>query len=180
MSTEKVRTDFILANTFIHLRRSVHPIKLSSIPALDEKEERVLKRVFKFCNIIHYFHFAKIYYLVCSFFRVEQNKLEELLYGLYDQLFSNGITWSRILLFIDIIVFFAITHSPNDLLYKYFSIIVKEKLQPWIDEHNGWEAIVLDEEMEVFPHVNLDDIILRRSKRLSRKKRIDHLEQNHQ
>lgn len=177
MTTEKVRTNFILANTFTHLRKSVHPMELTKLPALNAKEERVLKRVFKFCNIIHHFHFAKIYYLVCSFFQVEKNKLEELLYSLYDQLFTNGITWSRILLFIDIITFFAITHSPNDLLFKYFSKIVAEKLQPWIDEHDGWEAIVIDEEMDNFPHVNLDDVILRRSKRLSRKKRIDYLEQ---
>lgn len=174
MTTQNVRTDFILTHAFAHFRRSFHPIELPTLDPLNPTEENVLKRVVILCKIIDHFYLEKMYNLVCNFFRVEQIKLEELLYSLYDQIFPNHITWYRILLFIEIITCIAVTYRPNELLFNYFSKIVKEKLQPWIEEHNGWETVDIDEKME-FPDVNFDHILLRRSKRLAGKERVKYI-----
>lgn len=167
---DRVKTDYILFNTVTNIRKCFYPMKIF-ISARNRNEEKVGKRVLKFCKRIYFVHHIQIYNICRNFLYFgEKNKLEEMLLSIYDQLFADSISWSRIILFMIIISRLMTYYRYNDLLFVYFYSIVKEKLELWIKNHNGWEVIKIDEHLAAIPYINLESFIFRRSERFRHKK----------
>lgn len=169
MATQRVRTPYILLNVVTHL--SSCPT-MTFIPALNANEEKVFRRVLKLCKKIYNIHRFQIRLITRVFRNIEEDKVQRFLLDLYNKLFANRVSWSRILLFTSIVSTFMMPYTINDVLFLRFHTIVKDKLLPWIDDHDGWEAIEIDETLYGIPNVNFEDYFYRRSKRLASKEKV--------
>lgn len=140
-----VRTDFILQNVYSYLLSGRH--RFNRIPHMNKIEEEVLKQ---FKEIVDAF---RIDYVVtvkslCTELNVSIETVGSILHGIADELFSDGITWSRIIalsVFVGELTLSCLSRGfaefIADLVYECFSALVKEKLEPWVLDHGGWSSI---------------------------------------
>lgn len=179
MDAQRVRTEYVLSNVLANLNKTYFltkqslPIKIS--PALNTNEEKVFEHVLNVCKNFYQAHEWRIRQTNEGLPYIKEEKFEELLSSLYDKLFANRISWSRIMLFTCIVSSFLSPLSSTDRMLLYFSKFVEEKLSRWIDDHNGWDAIKVDEPSKTIPFVNLGHIFFRRSERLAGKEKLRYL-----
>lgn len=155
MTTQQVRTDYILSNVFATFKKFYYPVKIAVLDPSNTKERNALEHVLNLCIHIYSKYYFSICKLTHDIIPVKKDKFEALWYELYNQLFNNCISWSRILMFISITARLMAFCEFNDIVFKYFSNIIKEKLLPWIENHDGWEAMKIDEKLNPFPKIKL-------------------------
>lgn len=133
-----IRTDYILPNLCSYMIRDVCRF---DAPA-NKDEEELLGEIKKIVDDFKLDNGQNIQVL-CSELIVTADKLDSILYGVTNELFVEGYTWSKIIAFF---VFVSIlTDQDNiskDILYEKFCRLVKEILVPWIEDHGGWEGVL--------------------------------------
>ena len=80
---------------------------------------------------------------------VTVDTIDSAILNISNELFSDGITWCRIIAFSIFITELVIkcisnefTKSVVDLIYECYSRFVKERLESWIKDHDGWEGVL--------------------------------------
>lgn len=182
MNSQRVRTEYILSNLLVNLDRhqlwlnknfpGTFPIKIK-LSASNANEEKVFRHALSVCKNIFQSYEWKIRQITEGLPCVKENRFEHFLSGLHEKLFADHTSWTRIMLFICIVSNFMEPFVSNDNLISYFSEFVQEKLSPWIEDHDGWEAINVDEPPTKIPYINLERVFFeRRSDRLSSKEKL--------
>lgn len=84
---------------------------------------------------------------------INEDTIDSILSEVGNELFSTGITWNQIIAFFYfvgeltlVVIFKKLPNSLVDVIYNCFSEFVKEKLELWIQDHNGWEGIFMKKE----------------------------------
>lgn len=74
------------------------------------------------------------------------NEFDRILLDIFNIVFSEGISWSKILGFIDFageLAIKCISKYPEatDAFYKSFDSLLKLELQAWVQEHGDWMGV---------------------------------------
>lgn len=141
-----IRTDFILQNMFAYLVKDQY--KFDAISAINKREKDVLEGMKETVDAFRLNYASTVKSLCAEIDLITEDTLGSVLLGVSNELFSEGITWSRIIAFFVFVgeltilcVSRKISKSIVDVMYECFSRLVNEKLQSWIDDHDGWEGI---------------------------------------
>lgn len=141
----KCRTDFILQNVYsIFIRED---LDFQPLPAENSKEERTLK-VYK--AIIEDFRDSYTTTIKGMVKRMKISSVDLLpeLQSVSAELFSEGVTWGRVIGFFVFVGELASQHASNDKsgnttnkLYESFCRHVKETMMSWVEDNGGWEGV---------------------------------------
>lgn len=141
-----IRTDFILENVFSHLVQKYY--QFDAISPMNEKEKHLFEKLKEIINAFRDHYTGPVKNLCAEIDVICENTVGSIILGVANELFSEGITWSKILAFFvfigELTVMCIVKKLPKsivDVLYECFSRLVKEKLESWIEDHNGWEGI---------------------------------------
>ena len=140
-----IRTDFILRNVYSYLLSG--QCDISKLSARNKNEERVLEDWKETVKAFR-FNYASSVKGLCSEIEVTEETVGSVLLGVSNELFCEGITWSRIValfVFVGELTSLCLSKDLSNYIvedvYNCFSKLVEEKLQSWIDDHDGWEGI---------------------------------------
>lgn len=142
-----VRTDFVLENVFSYLVRAHY--NFTAITAVNQKERYVLEGIKETLNAFKegYEHSVKSLCTKLDISIITEDYVGSILFGVSNEVFAEGITWSHIITFFVFVGELAILSISQNLpesvvaaIYESFSVLVKEKLVTWIEDHNGWEG----------------------------------------
>ncbi|KAG8201614.1 hypothetical protein JTE90_012685 [Oedothorax gibbosus] len=143
--TKTIRTDFILQNVFAHLIKNGSSFQ--AIPPQNYKEEKVISDIIDIVNSFRMNYLSTIQNL-CSQLEFSNDTMGTVLSGVANELFCEGITWSRIIaLFVyvgELTLLCLVKNYSSDLvnvMYECFRKLVKENLSGWVEDHGGWEGI---------------------------------------
>lgn len=142
-----IRTDFILENLFSHLVQEYY--NFNALSSRNEKETNLCEISKKILDAFrdNYANpmtplLAEVLDVIC------EDEIVSMLLEVSDVIFSEVITWCRIITYFifvgELTVMCIIKKLPKsfvDVLYENFSRSVKEKVELWIEDHNGWEGI---------------------------------------
>ncbi|GIY17005.1 apoptosis regulator Bcl-2 [Caerostris extrusa] len=91
---------------------------------------------------------------MCDKLNITAGNLKPTIEGVADELFSEGIKWARIVAFFVFGSELAV-HCRNKNCFDLINLIaysqstyITEKLLPWINDHGGWEGLILFKEGE--------------------------------
>lgn len=144
---DAIRTDFLLENIFSYMLGDRH--NFDAISNLNAKERETLEIYKRTLD-----NFADIYdqplkNLCAELDGINEDVVCRVLSGIVDELFSEGITWSRIIAFFVFVKQLAsmciqkeLPVSIVDVIFENFSLLVKTKLESWIEFHGGWDGIM--------------------------------------
>lgn len=142
----RIRTDFILENVFSYLLQDFY--EFDAICAINDKETNTLNHMKKILRTLKESSKGSLKSLCFELDDINEDKVGSILLGVAHELFSEGITWSRITAFIifvgELTIMCLSQKLPTsivDAMYESFSRLVKEKLETWIEDHNHWEGI---------------------------------------
>lgn len=139
---EIIRTDFLLENIFSYLLRDHY--NFDAISPMNEKEKQVFEGTKEILDVFRDSYAIPVKNLI-SEINVEEITIGSTLLSVSNELFSEGITWSRIIAFFvfvgELTVIKKLPPSLVDVIYECFSRLVKEKLESWIEDHNGWDTL---------------------------------------
>lgn len=146
-----IRTDFILENTFSYL--VCNHYKFDAISNMNKREKDIFENIKK---TLHAFRESYPIKNMCEEIDViNEDTVDSILLDVSNELFSEGITWSRIIAFFVFVGELTITciekkllNSIVDVMYECFSRLVKEKLESWIENHDGWEGLSISIQTE--------------------------------
>ena len=154
-----VREDFIFENVYAFLLENYFPFDCN-ISAMNQKEKDVLEHIKKIINIVsEQYDFSKIINNVSeqydfSIARVietiqdlTEDDLSFTLSRIAEELFDDYISWSSIISYFILVRQLGIRSISKKLcvevLYCCYSRLLKEKLSLWIENHDGWEGILI-------------------------------------
>lgn len=142
---DTIRTDFILQNIFSYALRNTYAF--DAVSAMNKKEEFVLKELKETFNAFQS-NFGDAIRGLCREVEVTHDTIGSVIVGVANELFSEGITWSRIIAlfaFMGELTLQCLSRkypdSIVDGIYECFCRLVKEKLKCWVDDHGGWEGL---------------------------------------
>lgn len=144
-----VRLEFIVQNIFAYLLRNVYTFHATS--AIHYAEAEVLNIWKEVLDDFSYNHAGQVQQL-CHQLNVESltnDNLDLVLVGVSNELFSDGITFPRIMgLFTFVREWMTLSlvrhQSPKvlvDEMYDCLSRLVQEKLDLWVNDHGGWRGV---------------------------------------
>lgn len=152
--TKSIRTDFILQNVYAHLIKNGSSFQ--AIPAANYKEEKVISDVLEIVDCFRMNYLSTIQKL-CSQLEFTNDTMGTVLSGVSNELFCEGITWSRIIaLFVyvgELTLLCLVKNYSSDLvdvMYECFCKLVKENLSGWVEDHGGWVCIIFRIYMKFF------------------------------
>lgn len=141
-----VRTDFILENAFAYLLENHY--KFDAISAMNKKENDVWDHMKETLDAFRDSYASPVKNLCAEIDIINEDTVGSILLGVSNELFSEGITWSRIIalfVFVGELTIMCISKklpkSIVDVMFECFSRLVKEKLESWIEDHDGWVCI---------------------------------------
>lgn len=86
---------------------------------------------------------------------INEDTIESILTDISNELFAEGITWIRIVTFFAFVgeltrnvIARKLSESLVNIIFMHFSIFVREKLEVWIQEHDGWENINIEKKVK--------------------------------
>lgn len=86
---------------------------------------------------------------------INEDTIESILTDISNELFAEGITWIRIVTFFAFVgeltrnvIARKLSESLVNIIFIHFSIFVREKLEVWIQEHDGWENINIQKKVK--------------------------------
>lgn len=92
---------------------------------------------------------------------INEDTVDYILSDVSNELFSEGITWFRIITFFcfvreltHVIISRKLPKSLVNVIFNHFSKFVHEKLELWIQDHHGWESIFTKKEVIVYSNQN--------------------------
>lgn len=141
-----IKTDCILENVFSYLLRDHY--NFNTICKMYKKEKHVFETIKETLNFFRNKYGDLVKILCSEMDDIDEDTVDSVLLGVAHALFSEGITWSRIIAFFHFVGELTITciirKLPNslvDVIYECFSKCVKVKLESWIEDHDGWEGV---------------------------------------
>lgn len=141
-----IRTDFILENVFSYLLRNRHDF--DAVSAMNKNEDDIWQYLKETLNAFKDSYANQLKILCSEIGVLNESTIGSVLLGVSNELFSEGITWSRIIAFFVFVgeltlmcISKKLPDSTLDQVYESFSTLVKEKLEPWINDHGGWVRI---------------------------------------
>lgn len=141
-----IRTDFILENVFSVLVRDYY--NFDAISWMNKKEKDVLEKIVEILNVFRDKFADPIKSLCREIVVINEDTVSPILLKVSYEVFAEGISWSRIIAFFAFVGELTITcierkipKSNVDVIYEIFSRLVKEKIESWIEDHDGWEGI---------------------------------------
>lgn len=144
--TEIIRTEYVLRNIFSYMLPAQY--KFNTICARNQKEIDFMN---SFKSTIKNFgdEYGDAVRNQClKITTINENNIDLILTYSANEQFSEGITWSQIITFIyfvgeltRMVISRKLSVSLVDRIFKCFSTCVKEKLELWIREHDGWEGM---------------------------------------
>lgn len=152
-----VRTDVILQQVFSHL---VSDFNFDGMNTMNEKEKLLIQKINEIMSLFRKSYADSIKSLCEKINDINEENTSFILLGVFSEVFSKGITWSKIIAFFVFVgelttlcIERKLSKSIVDAIYQSFSTLVKEKLEVWIKDHNGWEgmtnwSVVLQKENE--------------------------------
>lgn len=139
-----MRTDFFLENVFSYLIRDY--FNFHHINAINKKEKLVIEKTTKILDNFKDYYNAPVKKLCAEVGSINEDNIACILLGVSNALFSEGITWERIIAYFVFVGELAITcikrnlpESTVDVMFESFSRLVKDKIESWVDDHGGWE-----------------------------------------
>lgn len=142
-----VRTDFILENIFSYLVKDHHT--LTPMSAINQRENDVLVGMKETIDAFRSRYADTVKNLCATIDEISEHSVRIVLLGVANEIFSEGIGWSRVIAFFVFVGEIAITcvsrnlpSSALDAVYDCFSSYVKEKLEMWINDHESWVCAV--------------------------------------
>ena len=168
MDVECITTEFVLPHILIYSRRSLSSLNLP-LNAVNSKEIDVLNRICLFSNRVFCDNNRNICRFTKKFHVTKRENFEPLMMSVYEQLFTDRISWYRIVLFLNIAIYSYWVNVSDYYLIAVMSRIARAKFQQWIDDHNGWESIHADESQAPFPRIDRTA-----TGRLQRNKKLHH------
>lgn len=142
---ELIRTDFILQNVYAYLLRKT--CDFDAVRAKNKREDYVLKELEETLSAFISSCGDNIKGL-CLELEVSEETIGSVILGVSNELFCEGITWSRIIALFTFIGELTLQclskRFPEkivDEIYECFCKLVKENLKGWIDDHGGWEGL---------------------------------------
>lgn len=155
-------TEFIIRYLFLCIKIDFHRVHfIRLLTSLNKKEAEILNKVLKLSETVYYNHYYfDILNLHNSILLVEEDKLEKLLLHIYDKIFDKRISWYRIFVYLNIVIRFKPSLIPktNFVIYELLFKIMKNKLEPWIEEQNQ-STIENDEPDFIFPNMTFHHIV---------------------
>lgn len=140
-----VRTNFILQNIYSYILGEKYCY--NAVCAVNDKEVNVLKQLKETVKAFQ-LNYADTVKSLCTEIEVNEDTVSSVILGVANELFCEGITWSRIIaLFVFVGELTILCLSNNlpvhivDVVYESFSRLVEEQLECWVHDHDGWEGI---------------------------------------
>lgn len=141
-----VRIDFILENVFSYLLPNVY--NFDALCSTNEKEKHLIEKIKKILNAFRDSYSDPVKILCAELTVINEENISSILLDVADELFSEGITWSKIIAFFAFVgelttmcIKRKLPKSLVNVMYESFSRLVKVKLESWIDDHDGWEGL---------------------------------------
>lgn len=146
-----VRTEFILKNIFSYMLKDIY--KFNTICAENQKEKDTLEK-FKELLIKFKDEYGSLVKKDCfEIGPINEDTIESILLNVSAELFSNGINWYLIIGFFYfvgelafVVVSLNLPISLINIIFDNFFKLVTERLEVWIQDHNGWEGIFMTKE----------------------------------
>lgn len=142
-----VRTDFITRSIYSYLLSQRYHVQC--IRPMNGKEEEVLEKLKAIVNTFRN-EYATTVRRLCTEIDLTVETVGITFQGVSNELFSDGITWSRIvafLVFAGEITLLCLSRGKSpiivDVVYECLSSLVKEKLEYWIFDHGGWAGSIV-------------------------------------
>lgn len=139
---DKVRTDFVLQNIYSYSLRNKY--EFNAVCAMNKEEEFVMRELEGTVYAFQTNYGGNVKSL-CTELEITEDTIGTVILGVSNELFSDGITWSRIIalfVFVGELTLLCLSRKfPErivDEIYECFCKLVKEKLKGWIDDHGGW------------------------------------------
>ena len=143
-----IRDDFILENIYAFLLES-YCFFNCNIRAMNQKEKKVLEHIKKLIKIFIKDYEDSVAKLVKEIGDFNENEFSFILFNVGEELFADGITWSRIIAFFIFVRGLGIQSISKKLPTSWIDVLcecsarfVKEKLCSWIENQGGWEEIL--------------------------------------
>lgn len=137
-----IRSDYILENIFSYLLRDHY--NFDAISPMNEKEKQVFEGTKEILDVFRESYATPLKNLIAEI-NVEEITIGSQLLCVADEMFCDGITWNRIIAFIvfvgELTIIKKLPTSLVDVIYECFSRLVKEKLESWIEDHDGWDSL---------------------------------------
>lgn len=152
---DDIRTDFILENIFSHLLLKIY--KFDAISAMNLKEKKIISYMKEILDVFSESYADPLNQLINEIHAnsVNEERIDSILLGISNELFSEGITYSRIIVFFAFVGEFTkmIILNPKptsyvDITFECCSRLFKERLESWVEDHGGWMEF---ENLELVP-----------------------------
>lgn len=142
-----VRTDFILRSIYSYIVRQRYHVQC--MRPMNGKEEEVLEKLKPIVDTFRSQYGTTVRRLSTEI-DLKVETVGVAFQGVSNELFSDGITWSRIvafLVFAGEITLSCLSRGKSpiivDVVYECLSSLVKEKLEYWIFDHGGWAGSIV-------------------------------------
>lgn len=147
--TQTIRTNFVLTNVYAHLIKDGY--NFQAIPPENSKEEKIIGDIFGIVDSFRMSYLPTIQAL-CSELEFSCETIGTVLSGVANELFCEGITWSRIVAFFVYVGELTLLglvkcysrESRIDLviaMYQCFYCVVSQNLNGWVEDHGGWVSV---------------------------------------
>lgn len=151
MPSNNVRTEFLLKNIFAYMLKNNY--KFDTVCAENPKEKETFKSFKETLNKFKDEYGFMIRNQCLKIDCINEDTVDSILSQVGNEIFSEGITWNNIVAFFYfvgelslLVISKKLPNSLVDVIFEYFSKFVNEKLEFWVQDHNGWEDILMKEE----------------------------------
>lgn len=145
---DTVRTDFLLQNIFSYMLGDKHIF--DPVSNLNAKERDILEIYKRTLDNFADIHDQPLKNLCAELDGINEEFVCHILSRVADELFSEMITWGRIIAFFAFVKELAfmciqkeLPASIVDVIFENFSMAMKAKVESWIEFHGGWDGITL-------------------------------------
>ncbi|GFY03209.1 apoptosis regulator BAX [Trichonephila clavipes] len=142
---KSVSSDFILQNVYSHLIKD--GANFRALCPANHLEEELIRHIIDVVDDFKQNFIGTIKGLL-STLEFSEDTSGTIIQGVANELFCEGITWSRIIAFFVFVgeltlQYLANNYPPSivDVIYECYSKFVKETLTNWISDHGGWEGV---------------------------------------
>lgn len=148
-----VRSEFIVRNIFSYMIE--YQYKFNTIYAKNQMEKDTLETFKGVLIELNNEYGSDLRNKCLEIHPINENTIEYILTEISNELFAEGITWIRIITFFAFVgeltrtVFSRkLSTSLVNIIFIHFSTFVREKLEMWIQEHDGWENINIQKKVK--------------------------------
>lgn len=157
-----IRTEYLISNSFAYLLKDCY--KFEPLKAFNKEEEKILN---KFIIIIDEFEKQfkdKIIQLCMDMMNIEEADYENCLKCVYENLFDNDITLSKIIAYIIYVNTFIMycTKKSDYIVNMLYSLVLNlyKPIDSWVNSHNGWNNVLEETNLPCNRFIKYGNLIL--------------------